>query len=406
MPGSNDVKNTGNGHNLKAFVRSRTGAVRERLSGGRISALEQRLERTRKRLKKSHRRLENKDQEIAALRERLELASRATDAPVFFVVGQAKSGTGWLMKMLNAHPEVLCGGEGKFFGQGWDDEKEWMSREPDSWYQGGALYGAMTHSGPIKYWMERPSFWSRKGGPEDRLNSMAGAAVKHFLRARLVKTDKRMVGDKTPLPGPDTVREISAAIPEARIIHIIRDGRDQAVSWMHHKWKGAQDMGGRTQLTPEELAKRDDFFRTRSVPLEVDGGGIFTEDRLRTVASYWRDRVGTTVTDGSALFGDRYVEVRYENLLERPVEEIRRLFGFLGADDAEEVARRCVEAYDFETLSGRKRGNEEYEMGFQKRRKGIAGDWKNVFTERDKVIYKEIAGGLLIELGYADDNDW
>lgn len=36
--------------------------------------------------------------------------------PVFFLVGAPKSGTGWLMKLLDAHPEVFCRGEGRFSG--------------------------------------------------------------------------------------------------------------------------------------------------------------------------------------------------------------------------------------------------------------------------------------------------
>ncbi len=175
---------------------------------------------------------------------------------------------------------------------------------------------------------------------------------------------------------------------------------------MHQLWKGAPDQGGDRHITPEEMAKRDEFYRTRRAPLEVDGGGIFTEERLRAAAARWKERVGKTVEDGPALLGENYTEVRYEDLLERPVEEARGLFKFLGADGGEEVVRRCVEATDFETLSGRQRDNEEYEMGFQKRRKGIAGDWKNVFTERDKAIYKETAGDLLIKLRYAEDDSW
>jgi len=37
--------------------------------------------------------------------------------PVFLVVGLAKSGTTRLMKTLDAHPEILCKGEGRFFGE-------------------------------------------------------------------------------------------------------------------------------------------------------------------------------------------------------------------------------------------------------------------------------------------------
>ncbi len=63
----------------------------------------------------------------------------------------------------------------------------------------------------------------------------------------------------------------------------------------------------------------------------------------------------------------------------------------------------CVSAATFERLSGgRKRGREAASFY----RKGIAGDWKNVFTEQNKQEFKAAAGDLLIELGYEEDNDW
>jgi hypothetical protein len=39
-------------------------------------------------------------------------------------------------------------------------------------------------------------------------------------------------------------------------------------------------------------------------------------------------------------------------------------------------------------------------------RKGTTGDWQNHFTQDHKKIFKEIAGNLLIELGYEKDNMW
>lgn len=408
MPGLNDGKNSGNAQSLKAFLGSRAHGIYNRLSGGRISTLEDQLSRSRERLEKVRRRLEKKDQKISTLQAQLDQASGEDRAPVFFVVGLGKSGTGWLMKLLDTHPEVLCRGEGKFFGQEWTEktleriragEERTANRPP------GSLYGAVTGSEALRFWIER-SIWTKNDDPDERLNRLAGLVTEHFLHERLHATGKRMAGDKTPLQSPDVVRETSLSNPDAKIIHIVRDGRDQAVSMMHQHWKGAQDQGSFYRLKPEEVAKRDEFYRTRRVPLEVDGGGIFTEERLGSFAERWKERVGQTVEDGSALFRDRYAEVKYEDLLERPVEEARRLFGFLGADAGEEVARRCVEETSFEALSGRERGGEDYGLDFRKHRKGIAGDWKNVFTERDKAVYKEVAGELLIELGYAEDNDW
>ncbi len=39
-------------------------------------------------------------------------------------------------------------------------------------------------------------------------------------------------------------------------------------------------------------------------------------------------------------------------------------------------------------------------------RKGVAGDWRNVFTEVDKRVSKEVAGNLLIVLDYEKEHDW
>jgi Sulfotransferase family len=43
---------------------------------------------------------------------------------VFFVVGLGKSGTSWLMRTLDGHPEILCRGEGRFFGREWKRSPE------------------------------------------------------------------------------------------------------------------------------------------------------------------------------------------------------------------------------------------------------------------------------------------
>jgi hypothetical protein len=39
-------------------------------------------------------------------------------------------------------------------------------------------------------------------------------------------------------------------------------------------------------------------------------------------------------------------------------------------------------------------------------RKGVAGDWSNVFAEEDKQIFMKEAGELLVRLGYEKSHDW
>lgn len=39
-------------------------------------------------------------------------------------------------------------------------------------------------------------------------------------------------------------------------------------------------------------------------------------------------------------------------------------------------------------------------------RSGKTGEWKKHFTEEHKALFKEVAGDLLVKLGYEKDNDW
>jgi hypothetical protein len=66
--------------------------------------------------------------------------------------------------------------------------------------------------------------------------------------------------------------------------------------------------------------------------------------------------------------------------------------------------RKAVERESFERRSGgRQRGEEDTTAHY---RKGIAGDWRNYFTEPVKDAFKENHASLLIEAGYEQDSDW
>ena len=102
----------------------------------------------------------------------------------------------------------------------------------------------------------------------------------------------------------------------------------------------------------------------------------------------------------------QYAEVTYEDLQVAPTQEVARLFDFLGVAADKKITSRCVKAASFERLSGRKPGGEDYVLDFKKQRKGVAGDWRNVFTKTDKHVFKETAGDLLVDLGYEKDLNW
>jgi len=303
------------------------------------------------------------------------------------------------MRTLDSHPEVICKGEGRFFAADW--------RRPNFDPEGtralaSSLYYALLNSDYLRLWVER-SVWARDGDADRHLDNLTRLATEHFLTQQLAGSGKKFVGDKSPLLNSTFIEEISRVYPEARVIHIMRDGRDQAVSMLHHVWNRSTDQGGVQSLKPGEFERRE-VYREDPQKLMETGEGMFTEERLRDAARSWKARVGKTAKDGPILLGSNYAEVRYEDLLERPHEEVRRLVGFLGADTGEKAVERAVSSASFEKLSkGRERGQEDTSSFY---RKGVSGDWKNHFTERDKEIYKEEAGELLIRLGYEKDDGW
>jgi hypothetical protein len=386
---------------LKWRLLARAGTGR----GAELLETRERLVEKSQALKRVRRQITRKDRELAELRtkliqaqsvERLVGASGAV-MPVFFVVGRARSGTTWLRTILNSHPDILCWGEGRFFERSfrWEDyERSQLTNIPPV-----SLYGAVSESEYLRAWISR-SVWTRGGDMDRHLADLTRVAIDLFLARRLSQTNKRIVGDKTPFGGTEAVGEIAEIYPEAKVIHIVRDGRDAAVSMIHHMWSNAKNEGGIYELEPEELERREAYRKTSVVPLAES---LFTQERLASIAAGWNAEVGRAVEDGPALLGDNYVEVRYEDLLERPMAEIRRLLEFLDADASEATVERLVENTGFERSSNRKRGLED---SYSRFRKGITGDWKNVFTDEDKRIFKKVAGDLLIKLGYEEDENW
>jgi hypothetical protein len=381
---------------LVSSARRREGAAPD----GGNEALLQKIREKSLRLKKLRVRLEEKDRELEGLRSRLREVRYGESTPVFFIVGRAKSGTSWLMRLLNSHPEILCRGEGRFFGR--DFWREDFKRMKLGAIQPTSLHGALADSEYLRTWVER-SVWTRGKDVDECLTGLTHAAITHILTERLSETGKRMVGDKTPFLSTETLDEISVIYPEAKVIHVIRDGRDVAVSSVHHRWNHGKDEGGIYELEPEEIAKRE-AYRSDPEKLFEAGESIFTEMVLRNAAVSWNNLVSKTIQDGPALLGGNYAEVRYEDLLQRPEEEAGRILRFLDADAGEETVKLCVESASFEAWTeGRQRGQEDSTAFL---RKGVAGDWRGVFIERDKEVFKEAAGELLIELGYEKDDNW
>lgn len=97
--------------------------------------------------------------------------------------------------------------------------------------------------------------------------------------------------------------------------------------------------------------------------------------------------------------------IRYEDLLERDVELLSHvLIERCGLEISRERLEEVVVANRFEAQTGgRARGTEDVTAH---QRKGVAGDWRNHFTDRIKRAFKARYGGLLVATGYEKDLDW
>ena len=229
----------------------------------------------------------------------------------FFLVGEMRSGTSWLSRTLNTHPEIFCKGEGSFFGSQQEVEEIPVYTGPTP-----SLHNAMLNCEGLRTWHSFSwNAWTREDAEEDLFN-LSRLAIDYFLAKDSAASGKRIVGDKSPLH-TDHVDEIFDFYPEAKVIHILRDGRDVAISLMHHFWRLAKDKGGIFDLDPEELAKRDAYLEDAQSFLS-SGNSIFSEARLRQMAVRWSRRVSKASRDGSTIFGPNFFELRYEQLLANP----------------------------------------------------------------------------------------
>lgn len=86
--------------------------------------------------------------------------------------------------------------------------------------------------------------------------------------------------------------------------------------------------------------------------------------------------------------------------MESPERHLQALFTLLGARTDDPTVERCVDQNRFEKLAKRSTGQEDAASFY---RKGVAGDWRGVFTPRDREIYEGVAGEALRTLGYPLD---
>ena len=297
----------------------------------------------------------------------------------FFILGHARSGTTLLMRLLRLHSEVHCNYQAHFF-----------TRQP--------LLKSLVDTPEAEEWLKRKS--NRWNQGRDLSPLVLRAAADFMMERDAVREGKRIVGDKSPsstIHG-QAVRDMHGVYPDAKLIYIVRDGRDVLISERFRNLvEESKFLKAEDKRIIDELRKDQSQFTngTRS---------IFTESVIRRVAAGWVRNLQETEQEGRRLFGENYCSLRYEDLLTHPFDEMQRLWTFLGvqleAGLEKAVGAEMSSNPDEEWQSRR---NEDIASFLPK---GQAGNWQRLFTLSDKSLFKEVAGETLIKWGYEKDLNW
>jgi lipopolysaccharide transport system ATP-binding protein len=94
---------------------------------------------------------------------------------------------------------------------------------------------------------------------------------------------------------------------------------------------------------------------------------------------------------------------RYEDIIGNEYDLFGKLIDHCQISVDRDLLHDIVSYNLFENAAGRKRGHEDVNAHL---RKGVAGDWRNHFTDRLKEEFKKRFGDVLIKTGYEKDLSW
>ena len=281
--------------------------------------------------------------------------------PAPFVCGVTRSGTTLLRLMLDSHPDLAIPGETHWLPklikqfergkQSADDAADLIidhKRWGDFHLDGEHLRARMRELQPVT----------------------AADAIRTFYRVYAEREGKTRYGDKTPGYIKEMNR-IQRVLPEARFIHIIRDGRDVSLSHLRMNW-GPE--------TYEESAR------------------------------LWRNRIRRAQRMSRNV--EHYMEVRFEDLVQDTEGVLRRVCDFIELDfdpvmlDYHERAEGRLQEKARE-LPRKNRPNqpaearmESHRLAQEPPRSDRIGMWRERMSPEEVSEYEAIAGDMLTRLGY------
>lgn len=282
-----------------------------------------------------------------------------TNKRFFFIRGHMKSGTNWICRLLNLHPDIDCRGE-----YHWHRYFETYQSNRETFIN---LNRTET---------EKPVI--RRGLSELVRTSMLQRA----------DPGAKLIGGRTP----HTIYPV--VLPKSPHISLIRDCRDVLVSKMFHCFNGS----GRIKLfekskTMQELIKA---FKADPWYFQKFPGKLLSHERfIRRTCSEWARYIRSDQSTANKQPNLPIMFVQYEKVHDDLRGVLNRMYRFLKVDPA------AVTTIPEKLMPGHKK-----EMPNKFNRKGMVGDWQNYITERVKNWVNEEAGAEMLEQGYIQSLDW
>jgi Sulfotransferase domain. len=270
---------------------------------------------------------------------------RRAGADVAFLVGAGRSGTTLLYKLLCLHPDVAYisnyenrlrwfpGGLAARAIAGHVEPKlhTWFNRGGNAYFVDRPWFKRLfptPHEGESVYRAcGVPLYPERDELPDARTAECLRrrfATLRHRAGARLFLT-KRTANNRR-------LRYIAAVFPEARYVHLVRDGREVTQSLATVEWWADHTVwwDGRTAAEMERCG----------------------ESRLALCARNWVRELEELRTQLQPVPAHKLVELRFEDLLRDPVPQLERVVRFLGLEFSP-AYRAAIEALQLRPVSAR-----------------------------------------------------